>query len=65
MRTRALAGVPFLAFIGLFLVYPTAIVLWRSVTPAERRERHPCERAISDPYRSSFINSIKLSRRAA
>jgi len=33
VRTRALAGLPFLAFVGLFLLYPTAVVLWRSITP--------------------------------
>jgi putative spermidine/putrescine transport system permease protein len=61
MRTRALAGVPFVAFIGLFLVYPTAIVLWRSVTPGGTPGTASLERAISDPYQSSFVNSIQLS----
>jgi putative spermidine/putrescine transport system permease protein len=61
MRTRALAGLPFLAFIGLFLVYPTAIVLWRSVTPGGTPGTASLERAISDPYQSSFVNSIQLS----
>ena len=61
MRTRALAGVPFVAFIGLFLVYPTAIVLWRSVTPGGTLGTASLERAISDPYQSSFVNSIQLS----
>ncbi len=61
MRTRALAGLPFLAFIGLFLVYPTAIVLWRSVTPGGTPGTASLERAISDPYQSSFINSLQLS----
>ena len=65
MRTRALAGVPFLAFIGLFLVYPTVIVLWRSVTPGGTPGTASLERAISDPYRSSFINSINLSLASA
>ena len=61
MRTRALAGLPFLAFVGLFLVYPTAVVLWRSVTPGGTPGTAALERAISDPYQSSFINSINLS----
>jgi putative spermidine/putrescine transport system permease protein len=61
MRTRALAGLPFLAFIGLFLVYPTVVVLWRSVTPGGTPGTASLERAISDPYQSSFINSINLS----
>jgi putative spermidine/putrescine transport system permease protein len=61
MRSRALAGLPFLAFVGLFLVYPTAVVLWRSVTPGGTPGTAALERAISDPYQSSFINSINLS----
>ena len=61
MRTRALAGLPFLAFMGLFLVYPTVIVLWRSVTPGGTLGTASLERAISDPYQSSFVNSIQLS----
>ena len=61
MRTRALAGVPFVAFIGLFLVSPTAFGLWRSVTRGVRMGTESLERAISDPYQSSFVNSIQLS----
>ena len=48
-------------FVGLFLVYPTAVVLWRSVTPGGTPGTAALERAISDPYQSSFINSINLS----
>ena len=61
MRTRALAGVPFVAFIGLFLVYPTAIVLWRSVTPGGTLGRIPSSARSPIPYQSSFVNSIQLS----
>ncbi len=65
MRTRALAGLPFLAFVGLFLLYPTAVVLWRSITPGGTPGTGSLERAISDPYKASFINSINLSAASA
>jgi putative spermidine/putrescine transport system permease protein len=65
MRTRALAGLPFLAFVGLFLLYPTAVVLWRSITPGGTPGTAALERAISDPYQATFINSIKLSAASA
>jgi putative spermidine/putrescine transport system permease protein len=65
MRSRALAGLPFLAFVSLFLVYPTAVVLWRSVTPGGTPGTAALERAMSDPYQSTFINSINLSLASA
>ena len=65
MRTRALAGLPFLAFVGLFLLYPTAVVLWRSLTPGGSPGTASLRRAISDPYQASFINSINLSAASA
>jgi len=65
VRTRALAGLPFLAFVGLFLLYPTAVVLWRSLTPGGSPGTASLRRAISDPYQASFINSINLSAASA
>jgi len=65
MRTRALVGLPFLAFVGLFLLYPTAVVLWRSITPGGTPGTAALERAMSDPYQATFINSIKLSAASA
>jgi putative spermidine/putrescine transport system permease protein len=65
MRTRALVGLPFAAFVGLFLLYPTAVVLWRAITPGGTPGTASLERAISDPYQATFINSIKLSAASA
>jgi putative spermidine/putrescine transport system permease protein len=65
MRTRALAGLPFLAFVGLFLLYPTAVVLWRSITPGGSPGTASLRRAISDPYQTTFVNSIQLSAATA
>jgi len=65
MRTRALVGLPFAAFVGLFLLYPTAVVLWRAITPGGTPGTAALERAISDPYQATFINSIKLSAASA
>jgi putative spermidine/putrescine transport system permease protein len=65
MRSGTLAGLPFLAFIGLFLVYPTAVVVYRSATPDGSPGTAALERAISTTYRSSFINSVQLSLASA
>lgn len=49
-RDTAIAGIPFLAFVGLFLVYPTAVVI---------------ARAVDGSYRTAFVNTIELSLASA
>ncbi|WP_449386143.1 ABC transporter permease [Cellulomonas soli] len=64
-RVRGARGwlvlVPFLAFVGVFLLWPTAAVLVRSITPGGAFGLSALERAVSGPYRSAFVNSLTLS----
>ena len=53
--------VPFAAFIGLFLLYPTIVVLYKAVTPGGTLGFDALARALSGTYRTGFINSITLS----
>ncbi len=52
---------PFAAFVGLFLVYPTIVVLYKSVMPHGSFSTDALVRAVSGTYRTGFINSIALS----
>jgi putative spermidine/putrescine transport system permease protein len=52
---------PFVAFVGLFLLYPTGVVLFEAVTPGGEFGLSALERAMSGPYRQGFINSTLLS----
>ena len=59
--TEALALVPFLTFIGVFLVWPMAVVVARALTPGGGFGLGGLVRAVSGPYRSAFENSLVLA----
>jgi len=56
---------PFVAFVAVFLVYPTVIVLFKAVTPGGRLGFDALQRALSGTYRAGFINSIALAGTSA
>ncbi|MEI2811792.1 MAG: ABC transporter permease subunit [Nocardioides sp.] len=61
----ALALLPFAAFIAFFLIWPTGAVFWRSLFPGGEFGFSSLTRAVTGPYRSAFIASIKLSLTSA
>ncbi len=64
-RKGSLVLVPFAAFVGLFLLYPTLVVLYKAVTPGGTLGFDALGRALSGTYRTGFINSITLSGTSA
>ena len=56
---------PFVAFVAVFLVYPTVIVLFKAVTPGGSLGVDALQRALSGTYRTGFINSITLAGTSA
>lgn len=64
-RLVLLVIAPFAAFVGLFLVYPTVVVLVKAVTPGGSLGIDALQRALSGTYRTGFINSIALSGTSA
>lgn len=52
---------PFVAFIGLFLAWPLASVIYKAFTPDGEFSLASMRRAISGVYRDSFYLSFKLS----
>ena len=64
-RDTAIAGIPFLAFVGLFLVYPTAVVIARAVTPGGSPGVTALRQAVDGSYRTAFVNTIELSLASA
>jgi len=60
-RLSLVVTIPFALFVGLFLVYPTIVVLIKSVTPNGTFGTDALVRAVSGTYRTGFINSIALS----
>lgn len=59
--TTWLVVTPFLAFLAVFLLWPTATVLHRALTPGGEWSLRSMQRAVSGPYRTSFWLSMKLS----
>ncbi|MBU6245487.1 MAG: ABC transporter permease subunit [Actinomycetales bacterium] len=53
--------VPFAAFIGLFLLYPVAVVVYRAVTPGGSIGLDLLQAALQGSYLSGFMNSSLLS----
>ncbi len=53
--------IPFAAFVFLFLVYPTLVVLWKAITPHGAMGTSALVKALSGTYRTGFIQSIALS----
>lgn len=64
-RTGLVVAAPFLAFVGLFLVYPTAVIVIQALTPDGALSLTPMGRALQGSYRSGFINSLGLSAASA
>ncbi len=60
-RLGLLVALPFAAFVGLFLVYPMVVVIYKSVMSDGTFSLDALGRAVSGPYRTGFINSIALS----
>ncbi len=64
-RLGLIVAVPFSAFIGLFLIYPSLVVLFKALTPGGAIGLSAMTRALSGTYRSGFINSAWLSLASA
>lgn len=64
-RLAVLVIAPFALFVGLFLVYPTAVVLYRAFTPHGSLSFDSLQHALSGTYRTGFVNSIALSGASA
>ena len=60
-RLSLIVVLPFAAFVGLFLVYPTVVVLYKALTPGGSLGIDALKRALSGTYRDGFINSIAIS----
>lgn len=56
---------PFVAFVAVFLVYPTTIVLFKAVTPGGSLGVDALQQALSGTYRTGFMNSIALAGTSA
>lgn len=59
--TTVLVVGPFVAYLGLFLVWPLAVVLSNALTPGGQFSLSSMTRAVSGPYRTSFLLSLRLS----
>lgn len=64
-RLGILVLAPFAAFVALFLVYPTIVVLLKAVTPGGTLGVDALQRALTGTYRTGFVNSIALSGTSA
>jgi putative spermidine/putrescine transport system permease protein len=53
--------IPFAAFVFLFLVYPTVVVLWKAITPHGALGTSALVKALSGTYGTGFLRSIALS----
>ncbi len=56
---------PFAIYLGVFLVWPMAVVVIRALTPDGTLSLSSLGRAVSGPYRRSFVLSIQLSALSA
>ena len=64
-RLGLMVALPFAAFVGLFLIYPTVVVLYKAFTPGGTFGLSAMARSWQGSYRTSFINSISLSLTSA
>jgi putative spermidine/putrescine transport system permease protein len=60
-RLGVLVALPFATFVTLFLIYPTLVVLYKSVMPHGSFSTSALVEAVSGTYRTGFVNSISLS----
>lgn len=58
-------AVPFLVFMGLFLLYPTIAIIYSAFTPGGELTFNGLGRALSGSYRQGFINSSALAATTA
>lgn len=65
VRVGLYVAIPFLVFIGLFLVYPTIAILYSAITPGGSFSLDGLGRALSGTYRQGFINSVTLATTTA
>ena len=56
---------PFAAYLALFLLWPMAVVVWRSLTPGGSPSLGGLLRAVSGPYRASFVLTAQLALASA
>lgn len=56
---------PFLAFVVVFLLWPTATVVLSALAPDGDPGFSSMGRAVSGPYRSAFVNSLRLATTTA
>ena len=63
--TATLAMIPFLAFVGIFLIWPMAAVVVKTFTPDGRFGVATLVRAVTGPYQSAFTNSLMLAGASA
>ncbi|MEO5724051.1 MAG: ABC transporter permease subunit, partial [Ilumatobacteraceae bacterium] len=62
VRVPAVLGlVPFVAFVGVFLVFPAATVFVKALAHSATSTKPAMLQALDEPFRSSFVESIKLS----
>jgi len=60
-RLGLIVATPFVAFLLLFLVYPTIVILYKALTPGGSFGFDAMTRALSGSYLTGFISSTKLS----
>jgi putative spermidine/putrescine transport system permease protein len=60
-RLGLIVAIPFAAFIGLFLLYPTLVIFYKALTPGGTFGLSGMTRALSGSYLTGFVNSTKLS----
>lgn len=65
LRSGALVAIPFLAFIALFLLYPTAAIMISAFSPSDTWSLDALQRAWTGTYRQGFINSTVLAATTA
>lgn len=64
-RVGLLVALPFMAFMGLFLLYPTIAIVYSAFTPGGEFTLSGLGRALSGSYRQGFINSTVLAATTA
>lgn len=60
-RMGLYVAIPFMLFVGLFLIYPTAAIVYSAITPGGNWSFDGLGTALSGSYRQGFINSTMLA----
>lgn len=60
-RLGLIVATPFVAFMLLFLIYPTIVILYKALTPGGELGFSAMTRALSGSYLTGFINSTQIS----